>query len=107
MKLEPGRGVAEREASQSNPFHGVVAKFDVLLRRAVRTSNREKRMFWTGVFLSRKFMAKNSSNKFSLVGTLGLVWCFVVLFSYYFYNDQYYIEKISTFGRFFLRSVGI
>lgn len=36
---------------------------------------------------------------------LGLLWCAVVLFSYYYSNAGYYHEKITTFGRFFLRFI--
>lgn len=37
---------------------------------------------------------------------LGIAWCVTVLASYYAYNYQYYVEKISVFGKFFIELVG-
>ena len=33
-------------------------------------------------------------------------WCVIVLASYYWNNVDYYVEKISVFGTFFLRLLG-
>jgi len=37
---------------------------------------------------------------------VGIGWCVIVLASYYWNNFAYYVEKISVFGKFFLRLSG-
>jgi hypothetical protein len=39
-------------------------------------------------------------------GYVALLWCVIVLLSYYVSNADYYREKISTFGHYFLRIIG-
>lgn len=42
----------------------------------------------------------------AIPATIGVVWCIIVLVSYYGVNAAYYVEKISVFGDFFLRLLG-
>ena len=37
---------------------------------------------------------------------IGLVWCIVVIVSYYAGNIGYYQEKIGVFGKFLLQFIG-
>ena len=42
------------------------------------------------------------SVKKNIAPLLGLLWCVVVMITYYVANAQYYLDKISVFGGFLL-----
>ena len=47
-----------------------------------------------------------SFSRNSVKGAFGLIWCFVVIFSYYSENVGYFQEKISVFGEFLIQLIG-
>lgn len=48
----------------------------------------------------------NGSSSSPIPIILSLIWCFIILAAYFYFNAQYYTEKISAFGEHFARMLG-